>query len=147
MRAMLALLVGALALGGIIGSQTCPTPASGQLPTASAPNVAVGLPAFAPTPPFPQVEDHLRIAYGRQIERLYGLLYEGYLTRPGREKEEDEKFMRGLRMARVARDRAKLIYMLEPWHTFGPVGSAGTVKGPVFNVPEYHSEEQREPAK
>jgi hypothetical protein len=134
-RDTLLVIVGALALGGIIGSHTCPRPASGQLPPSSQ-NTA-GLPAFAPKPPFPAVEEHLAIAYGRQIERLYGLLYEGYITRPGNEAEEDEKFMRGLRIARVSRDRARLMYLAEPWHVVTPVGTPPGRSGPALGVPQY----------
>ena len=111
-RALLTLLVGALAVGALIGAQTCPREAAGQF-----------VPGTAPYPyPFPTQEQlNINAGHAKAVEHLYKMLYEGYLTRPGYEREEDEKFMRGLRAARVARQRAQTLLYLEPWHLITPI--------------------------
>lgn len=99
-------LLGGLAVGGLIGSQVCPHQASGQLPL---------------TPRMLTHFDQIQAAHAKQIERLWTVLYEGYLTRPGHERDEDEKFMRGLRTARIVRERAQTLIFEEPWRAVTPI--------------------------
>ena len=105
-RTTLLLVIGALAIGTVIGSQVCARPAHGQLPL---------------TPRAMTQYDLVNAAYGKQIERIWTYLYEGYITRPGHEKDEDEKFRRGLRIARIARERAQAIIFDEPWQVVTPI--------------------------
>ena len=74
-----------------------------------------------PWAPRDMLWNHIQTGYQKQVERLYALLYEGYLTRPGHEPDADEKFKRGLRVARRARDRAIDMLLREPWEVVTPL--------------------------
>jgi hypothetical protein len=83
-----------------------------------------------PWAPRELLQDHIETGYKKQIERLLTGLFEGYLTRPGNEKEEDEKFRRGLRVARRARERAIDMIMREPWSVVTPLPERPLPKRP-----------------